>query len=125
MEPTDDGLGGFAATDTDIAVPLVDGPLTDTASNGRVNGALSGDNAFDLSQMLQALQAMCVGNFSVRLPTDRTGLAGKIADTFTEIVAANERMAQQLDHIGQVVRRDGNTRQRVSSPLSSAPTSTM
>ena len=68
--------------------------------------------------MLQALQAMRVGDFSVRLPADQTGLAGKIADTFNEIVAANERMAQQLEHVGQVVGRDGKTRQRVKFGLS-------
>ena len=118
MEPTADGLADFAATDTDIAAPLVDDTLTEIASNGHANGALAADGPFDLSQMLQALQAMRIGDFSVRLPSDRTGLAGKIADTFNEIAAANERMAQQLDHIGQVVGRDGKTRQRVKFALS-------
>jgi len=31
---------------------------------------------------------MRVGDFSVRLPRDQIGLAGKIADTFNEIVGA-------------------------------------
>ena len=62
---------------------------------------------------------MRVGDFSVRLPGDRTGLAGKIADTFNEIVAANQRMAQQLERVGQVVGREGKTRQRVKFGLSS------
>jgi len=61
---------------------------------------------------------MRTGNFSVRLPTDRTGLEGKIADTFNEIVAANERMAQELEHVGQVVGREGKTRTRVRFGLS-------
>ncbi|MBI3516078.1 MAG: HAMP domain-containing protein, partial [Proteobacteria bacterium] len=56
---------------------------------------------------------MRIGDFSVRLPGNRTGLAGKIADTFNEIVAANERMAGQLDHVGQLVGREGKTRHRV------------
>ena len=54
----------------------------------------------------------------MRLPGDRTGIDGKIADTFNEIVAANERMAQQLEHVGQVVGREGKTRQRVKFGLS-------
>jgi HAMP domain-containing protein/CheY-like chemotaxis protein/GAF domain-containing protein len=54
----------------------------------------------------------------VRLPGDQVGLAGKIADTFNEIVAANERMAQQLEQVGQVVGRDGKTRKRVRFGLS-------
>ena len=53
-------------------------------------------------------------------PADRPHrLAGKIADTFNEIVAANERMAEQLEHVGQVVGREGQTRQRVNFGLSS------
>jgi HAMP domain-containing protein/CheY-like chemotaxis protein/signal transduction histidine kinase len=71
-----------------------------------------------LHELLHALQAMRTGNFSVRLPTDRTGLEGKIADTFNEIVAANERMAQELEHVGQVVGREGKTRTRVRFGLS-------
>ncbi|HVJ51839.1 MAG TPA: HAMP domain-containing protein [Aliidongia sp.] len=72
---------------------------------------------FDLHQMLHVLQAMRVGDFSVRLRGDQTGLAGKISDTFNEIVAANERMAQQLELVGQVVGREGKTRKRVKFGL--------
>jgi HAMP domain-containing protein len=71
------------------------------------------DAGFDLHELLHALQAMRVGDFSVRLPGGHTGIAGKIADTFNEIVAANQRMAQQLELVGQVVGREGRTRQRV------------
>ncbi|HZS85224.1 MAG TPA: HAMP domain-containing protein [Stellaceae bacterium] len=67
----------------------------------------------DLHVLLHALQAIRVGDFSVRLPRDQLGLAGKIADTFNEIVAANERMAQQLETVGQLVGREGKTRKRV------------
>ncbi|GAB2179656.1 HAMP domain-containing protein [Dongia sp. agr-C8] len=66
-----------------------------------------------LSPLLQALQAMRMGDFSVRLPTDQVGIAGKIADAFNDIVSANERMAQQLEQVGQVVGRDGKTSKRV------------
>src|SRR5579872_5818730 len=54
-------------------------------------------------ELLQALQAMRSGDFSVRMSGDRLGIEGKIADTFNEIIAANERMAQQLERVGQVV----------------------
>src|SRR5207248_5404522 len=88
----------------------------DANGNGHLAETL-GDGPIDLHHMLHALQAMRVGDFSVRLPVDRTGLVGKIADAFNEIVAANERMAQQLEYVGQVVGREGKTRQRVSLPL--------
>jgi HAMP domain-containing protein/CheY-like chemotaxis protein/signal transduction histidine kinase len=70
-------------------------------------------------ELLQALQAMRSGNFSVRMTGDHLGIDGKIADTFNEIVAANQRMAQQLERVGQVVGREGKTRQRVRFGLAS------
>src|SRR5262249_24124649 len=66
-----------------------------------------------LPELLRALQAVRVGDFSVRLPSDRVGIAGKIADTFNEIVAANQRMAKELEQVGEVVGREGRTRHRV------------
>jgi HAMP domain-containing protein/CheY-like chemotaxis protein/signal transduction histidine kinase len=73
----------------------------------------------ELHDLLQALQAVRVGDFSVRMAGDQVGILGKIADTFNEIVAANQRMAKQLERVGQVVGRDGKTRQRVKFGLSS------
>src|SRR6266853_1606120 len=70
-------------------------------------------------ELLHALQAMKSGDFSVRMTGDHLGIEGKIADTFNEIVAANQRMAQQLEHVGQVVGREGKTRQRVKFGLAS------
>ena len=79
---------------------------------------LDGRSAGDLVALLHAMQAMRAGDFSVRMSGDHTGIVGKIADTFNEIVVANERMAQQLEHVGQVVGREGKTRQRVKFALS-------
>src|SRR5437016_4595345 len=84
--------------------------VTEHPTNG-VNGTGSHH------ELLAALQAMRVGDFSVRMSGDRLGLEGKIADTFNEIVAANQRMAQQLERVGQVVGREGKTRQRVRFSL--------
>ena len=72
-----------------------------------------------LQDFLHALQAMRAGDFSVRMTGDHLGIEGKIADVFNEIVAANQRMAQQLERVGQVVGREGKTRQRVKFDLSS------
>jgi methyl-accepting chemotaxis protein len=88
------------------------GHATDPAAGGLV---LPGETSasLDPTELLDALQAMRLGDFSVRLPKHFPGLAGKIADAFNDIVAANERMAQQLETVGQVVGRDGKTRTRV------------
>ncbi|MBX5460103.1 MAG: HAMP domain-containing protein [Steroidobacteraceae bacterium] len=74
----------------------------------------SPDSDLTLRTLLRALQAMRDGDFSVRLPSDQTGLAGKVADTFNEIVSANERMAHELERAGQEVGKEGRTRHRVS-----------
>src|SRR6202051_1223104 len=68
--------------------------------------------ATDLGAILASLQTMRDGDFSVRLPGSWTGLGGKIADTFNEIVAANQQMAQELKRVGQVVGKEGRTRER-------------
>jgi HAMP domain-containing protein/CheY-like chemotaxis protein/signal transduction histidine kinase len=78
----------------------------------------NGKAPFDLNNLLSALQAMKVGDFTVRMAGNQVGIEGKIADTFNEIVAANERMAKQLEQVGQVVGREGKTRQRVRLGLS-------
>jgi HAMP domain-containing protein/CheY-like chemotaxis protein/signal transduction histidine kinase len=83
-----------------------------------VNGDANGLNEQGLNELLHALQAMRVGDFSVRMAGDRIGLIGKVADTFNDIVATNQRMAQQLERVGQVVGREGRTKQRVRLGLS-------
>jgi HAMP domain-containing protein/CheY-like chemotaxis protein/signal transduction histidine kinase len=67
----------------------------------------------DLRELLAALQSMKIGDFSVRLPGDRIGMFGKIADAFNDIVADNQRMATELERVGEAVGREGRTRQRV------------
>ena len=67
----------------------------------------------DSKSLLAALQAVQNGNFSVRLPGDQVGLAGKIADTFNEIVAANDHLAAELERVGSLVGKKGQVRQRV------------
>ncbi len=85
----------------------------------RVNGDAGADvDAGALAELLHALQAMRVGDFSVRMAGDRVGLVGKIADTFNEIAGTNQRMARQLERVGLVVGREGRTRQRVHFGLS-------
>ncbi|HEX8816657.1 MAG TPA: HAMP domain-containing protein [Terriglobales bacterium] len=67
----------------------------------------------DLTVILASLQTMRDGDFSVRLPGTWTGMAGKIADTFNEIVTANQQMAKELKRVGNVVGKEGRTRERV------------
>jgi HAMP domain-containing protein/CheY-like chemotaxis protein/signal transduction histidine kinase len=81
-------------------------------------GPANGAPELDLRELLGALHAMQAGDFSVRLPGSHTGVAGKICDSFNTIVGANQRIAQQLEHVGDVVGRQGKTRTRVRFGLS-------
>jgi len=67
----------------------------------------------DLALILAGLQTMRDGDFSVRLPVSWVGLEGKIADTFNEIVAANEQMSRELNRVSQAVGKEGKTRERI------------
>src|ERR1700733_6326252 len=71
--------------------------------------------SLDLRSLLRALQSVRDGDFSVRLASDQTGLAGKVADTFNEIVSSNERLARELERAGQIVGKDGKTPHRMST----------
>ncbi|MFP5236902.1 MAG: HAMP domain-containing protein [Acidobacteriota bacterium] len=66
-----------------------------------------------MALILQSLQMMQNGDFSVRLPGSWPGLAGKIADSFNEIVTANQQMAIELKRVGQAVGKEGKTRERI------------
>src|SRR3954453_21966104 len=88
-----------------------------TTKNGHIGKHSEGINApqaEDLALILESLQTMRDGNFTVRLPVAWTGLKGKIADTFNDIIAANERMAMELTRVGQTVGKEGRTRERVA-----------
>jgi HAMP domain-containing protein/signal transduction histidine kinase/CheY-like chemotaxis protein len=75
---------------------------------------LNGDKDAELKQLLAALTAFKRGDFSVRLPDDWTGLAGKVADTFNDVIGINERMSRELVRIRRVVGKEGRISQRVS-----------
>src|ERR1700739_4394187 len=93
-------------------------PVT-SSTRRRAKGKPYPNGKADASQeLLKCAQSIGVGDFSAPMPGNQVGLIGKIADTFNEIVAANERMAQQLERVGQVVGREGKTRQRVKFDLS-------
>ncbi|MGH9691275.1 MAG: HAMP domain-containing protein, partial [Candidatus Acidiferrales bacterium] len=95
----------------------------DAKPNAKSNGHpdIPVDISFtDLTVILSGLQTMRDGNFSVRLPGNWTGLAGKIADTFNEIVTANQQMANELKRVGQVVGKEGRTRERIRFDLPKA-----
>src|SRR5580698_11616519 len=85
---------------------------SENGKNGSVPANSTNPRPDDLALILASLQTMRDGDFSVRLPVAWVGLQGKIADTFNDIVAANEQMATELNRVGQAVGKEGKTRER-------------
>src|SRR6266496_2498914 len=78
------------------------------------DGSRLSSTELDAKQLLAALAAFKRGDFSARLPDEWTGVAGKIADTFNDVVATNQRMTRELERIGRVVGKEGRITQRAS-----------
>ena len=87
-----------------------------TASSLRTTNGSQLKSVYDteLRQLLGVLTAFKRGNFSVRLPEDWTGLVGKVADTFNEVIETNERMSREFERIWRVVGKEGRISQRIS-----------
>jgi signal transduction histidine kinase/HAMP domain-containing protein/CheY-like chemotaxis protein len=63
---------------------------------------------------LTALNALKRGDASARLPLEWTGLAGKVAETFNDVVDLNARMAEELERLSRVVGKEGKLKQRAT-----------
>ncbi|SPE17681.1 putative Sensor histidine kinase with a GAF domain and multiple HAMP and Response regulator receiver domains (Modular protein) [Candidatus Sulfotelmatomonas gaucii] len=97
--------------ETAVPQPILGPSGQEHPHNG--NGALESATPDYLAVILESMQTMKNGDFSVRLPVIWTGLPGKIADSFNEIVTANEQMALELKRVGQAVGKEGKTRERI------------
>ncbi|SNS69129.1 Signal transduction histidine kinase [Noviherbaspirillum humi] len=68
----------------------------------------------DVKVLLTALTALKKGDFSTRMPSDWTGLAGKVADTLNDILEANQEMAKEITDVSRLVGREGRLGHRAS-----------
>ncbi|MDP8998196.1 MAG: HAMP domain-containing protein, partial [Pseudomonadota bacterium] len=62
------------------------------------------------------MEAFRDGDFSARLPTDWTGIDGRIAEAFNAVIAHESRIAREVRRISAVVGKDGRLQQRMSVP---------
>ncbi|HYG75706.1 MAG TPA: HAMP domain-containing protein [Planctomycetota bacterium] len=79
-------------------------------------GVLQDNDEARLSRrgLLAALVSLKRGDFTARLPDDLTGLDGKIADTFNDVIELNQKMARELERLSRVVGKEGKIAQRAS-----------
>ena len=80
--------------------------------NARAGNGRDGD--FEVN-LLEAMLSFRKGDFSARLPIGLSGVQGKIADAFNEVVAMSERRARQAAHVARVVGKEGRLRQRMAT----------
>ncbi|NML48206.1 HAMP domain-containing protein [Ramlibacter sp. G-1-2-2] len=66
--------------------------------------------------LLAALTELKKGNLQTELPHDWTGLFGKVADAFNDVVAENVRMSQELARLSRVVGKEGKLKERAAMP---------
>ena len=67
-------------------------------------------------QLLGALLSLRDGDFAVRLPSDLTGVDGKIADAFNDIARVSERRARETARVSIAVGKEGKLKQRMAVP---------
>jgi len=70
----------------------------------------------DVKLLLTTLMALKKGDFSVRMPDDWTGVAGKIADTLNDIIETKQKMVETVTEVSRVVGREGHLTQRADLP---------
>ena len=65
---------------------------------------------------LASLIALKKGDATAALPLDWTGLPGKLADAFNDVVAENVRMSDELARLSRVVGQEGKLKERARVP---------
>ena len=71
-----------------------------------------GTDAIDNATMLGVLAQVKEGDFTARMPLDWTGVAGKVADSFNDIIIANQALETELARVSQTVGKEGELSQR-------------
>jgi HAMP domain-containing protein/CheY-like chemotaxis protein/signal transduction histidine kinase len=69
--------------------------------------------------LLKALVAFKKGDFSVRLPGEWTGEAGKIADTLNDIIELSDKTTKEVERVSRVVGKEGKINHRAAVPAAS------
>ncbi|HYB93587.1 MAG TPA: HAMP domain-containing protein, partial [Vicinamibacterales bacterium] len=84
----------------------------------------AGTDTLDLKVLYAVLADYQRGNFTSRMPDDRTGLAGKICDALNTSIERNERLVKELERLSTVVGKAGNVKQRAALPSAEGAWST-
>src|SRR5260221_64835 len=78
--------------------------------------ATSDAQELELAVLVRVMTEFKRGDFSVRMPDDWSGIAGKIADTINEVIEANQRLGHELARVRRLVGEEGRISQRAAVP---------
>jgi CheY-like chemotaxis protein/signal transduction histidine kinase/HAMP domain-containing protein len=93
------------------------GPRTQRSTSGGAprgshHRTPDGVDALDTGALLNALVALARGDFTARLPADKTGITGKIYDAFNQIAALDQQLAGELVRASDAVGKEGRISHR-------------
>ena len=111
-------------SDHSLAPPPTNTPQEQQYSDSQVRKLMQALQAFEQGdfsvtdtlnsrQLLQTLRAYRRGNFSIRLPEDKTGIAGEIATVFNDCINFQENLMKELARVAKAVGQSGCLSQRI------------
>ena len=88
--------------------------------NGKHKTAISSNGydtqELDTHELLKVLSEIRNGNFTVRMPVDMAGAAGKICDILNDIISLNEILVEELTLARNTIGKHGRLNHRVVLP---------
>ncbi len=99
--------------DTPDTTPGLLNPAAAYAGMGDNAGSHASNSHSFSHDLLVSLLRLRDGDFDVRLASDFTGIEGKIADVFNEILAVSARRADEIARVCRVVGKEGKLKQRM------------
>lgn len=72
-----------------------------------------GNDSLDGSELLKILMEIKNGNFDVKMPVNKIGLSGKIADTINEIISNNKKLINEFTTAQYRIGKEGKLNQRI------------
>ncbi len=98
-----------------VEEPIVNGTKAAHGDGASLQPGAEREQQVDLQSLIGALAALHKGDFTVRLPRVWSGLGGKVADTFNDVMDQLESMTNEVDRISRVVGKEGKIKQRATS----------
>ena len=93
--------------------PLSKNGKTVLPKNGNRNAIQHRDDSDDASLLLDAMLAFRDGDFTARVPSNWTGVYGKIADVFNETIYMAQRLDAETARVTRAVGKEGKLKQRM------------